>query len=223
MLTALRYIIYTELLLRLRRSQHFLLPLMFYSMIILLFPLALSNDVVLLKTIFPGCLWIAAMLASLLAIENVFYSDTEDAHLEQCAMSTIPLFLIMLCKLSVICLTTMLPLLLITPLFALLFHLTLPTICILLLTLVIGVPILIFIGSLGCVLTMHVKQQSVLLSVLMLPLCIPVLIFAVNIVQQHELHLPIAAPLALFLALMLAALLFIPIAIASVIRMTLED
>ncbi|MBA3661351.1 MAG: heme exporter protein CcmB [Gammaproteobacteria bacterium] len=223
MLETLRFIFYSELIIRLRRTQSALFPLIFYLIVMLLFPLALTTDDALLQKLFPGCLWIAVLFASLIAIDHAFHSDLEESHLEQCVLGHVPFFLIVLTKLSVVWITSALPLVILTPILGLLFHVSFATTLMLMLTLLMGTPMLILIGSLGCALTLKLKQQSILLGVLILPLCIPILIFGVNITQQFIAGNAIAGPLALMGALLMTTVLFLPVAIASVIKISLDD
>jgi heme exporter protein B len=223
MINALRFIFLTELRLLWRHSQEWLYPIGFFILVISLFPLAFSPDPQFLKTYVPGCIWLAALLSSLLAIENVFLSDREDQHLEQLLLSQIPLSLILLSKLCAQWLVTELPLILLIPIFSIWFNLSLPTTYALCISLLLGTPILTLIGSMGVALTLGLRQQGILLSLLFLPLVTPVLIFGVSIVQQAQSGLTIAGPIAFLAGLTLLAITFLPIVIAATLRVSMDD
>lgn len=223
MMRATWYIFHTELILLLRRSQEWLYPLGFFVIVISLFPLAFTPDPIFLQKYVPGCIWIAALLASLLAVENVFHSDMEDGNLEQLVLSQTPLTMIMFAKMSAQWIVTELPLVLLTPILGCMFHLSLSTIAALCTSLLIGTPILTLIGSLGVALTLGLRQQGMLLGLLILPLVTPVLIFGVNIVQQEQAGFSIAAPLAFLAGLSVLAITALPWAIAATLRIGLDD
>lgn len=223
MLKAVWFVFYTELILLLRRSQEWLYPLGFFIIVISLFPLALTPDPVFLQKFVPGCIWIAALLASLLSIENVFFTDIEDGNLEQLLLSHTPLSLLVLAKLCAQWIVTELPLVILTPLLGVLFHLSMKAILALCLSLLLGTPILTFIGSLGVALTLGLRQQGVLLGLLILPLVTPVLIFGVNIVQQSQSGFSIVGPLAFLGGLFVLAITLLPWVIAASLRISVDD
>ena len=223
MLKALITLFKLELAIHLRRSSAWLYPLGFFLIVIILFPLAITQATALLTPMMPGCFWIAALLASLLGVESIFFSDLEDHHADLLFLSHIHLFLMILTKLIDLWLVTGLPLVLMTPLLGWLFQLNAATIMMLMLTLLLGTPILTFIGALGAALTLSTKQQSMLLGVLMLPLSLPVLIFGVTIVREHSAQMAVAGALAFFAALLLLTLLTIPFAIAAAVKIHLDD
>lgn len=223
MLKALWFVFYVELLLRLRRSSEWLYPLGFFLIVISLFPFALTPDPLFLQKYVPGCIWIAALLASLLSVEHVFFADMEEGNLEQLLLSQIPLPFLMLAKLSAQWIVSELPLVLLTPLLGVLFHLSLSTILILMISLLLGTPILTLLGSLGVALTLGLRQQGVLLGLLLLPLITPVLIFGVNIVQQSQAGFSIVGPLAFLAGISVFAITLLPSAIAATLRVSLDD
>ncbi len=223
MLKAIRYLFYTELILRLRRSQEWLYPLIFFVIMISLFPLALQPDAAFLQKFIPGLIWLAALLASLLSIESVFFTDTEEGHLEQLLLSSIPLPLLLFTKLLAQWLVTEGPLILLLPFLAVIFHLSTATLCALMLSLLLGTPLLTFIASLGVALTLGLRHHSALLNLLILPLATPVLIFGVTLVEQATVGLPISGPLAFLAGLSLLAMSLLPIAIAATLRISLDD
>jgi len=217
------YVFYTELILLLRRSQEWLYPLSFFVIIITLFPFAFTPDPVFLKMYIPGCLWIATLLASLLAIEHVFYTDMEDGYLEQLLLNELPFSLFIFAKLCAHWLVTALPVILLTPLIGCFFHLSFTTILILCFSLLLGTPILTLIGCTGVALTLGLRQQGVLLGLIILPLVTPVLIFGVNIVQQFQAGLSITGACAFLAALSILAITFLPGLIAFTLRISIDD
>ncbi|HEX4045573.1 MAG TPA: heme exporter protein CcmB [Gammaproteobacteria bacterium] len=222
-LAILKSLVYLEFLLLLRRSQEWLYPLAFFVIVTCLFPLALTPDPNFLMTFLPGCMWIAALLANLLGVENIFSTDLEEGYLEQLLLSQLPLTLLISIKLSVQWLMTTLPLLILIPLLGLLFHLSGTIIFILSLSLLLGTPILLLIGCLGVALTLGLRQPGMLLGLLILPLVTPVLIFGVTIVQQAQAGLSIVAPLAFLAGLMVFAMTLLPWVIATTLRMSAEE
>ncbi len=223
MLKAIGFIFYTEWLLLLRRSQEWLYPLGFFIIVMSLFPLAVTPDPIFLQKIVPGCIWIAALLATLLSIQSLFFTDIEEGNLEQWLLSETPLALLIFAKLSAQWLVTELPLVILTPLLGTLFHLPVTAILALCTGLLFGTPILTLIGSLGVTLTLGLRQQGVLLGLLILPLVIPVLIFGVVIVQQSQAGLSILGPLTFLAGLSFLAITFLPWAIAATLRISLDE
>ncbi|VVC76935.1 Heme exporter protein B [Aquicella siphonis] len=223
MLKTVWYVFYTELILSWRRSQEWLYPLGFFAIVISLFPLAFTPDPAFLQKYVPGCIWIAALLASLLSVEYLFFTDSEDGHLEQLLLGPAPLSLIMGAKLGAHWLVTEFPLILLTPLLCIMFHLSLATTLALCLSLLFGTPILTLIGSLGVALSLGLRQQGVLLGLLILPLVTPVLIFGVNIVQQSQSGLSLAGPLAFLAGLSVFTVTLVPWAVAAAVRVSMDD
>lgn len=223
MLTIIWYIMRFELTLHLRRSQAWLYPLGFFIIVVSLFPLAFTPDPIFLKKYIPGCVWIAALLSSLLAIETVFLTDMEDGYLEQLILCPYPFSMIVLAKLIAQWLITQLPLIFLIPVLGCLFHLPIETMLALCVSLLVGTPILTFIGSFGVALTFGLRQQGALLGLLILPLVSPVLIFGVNIVQQAQAGLSIAGPLAFLMGLTLLSITLLPWTIAATIKIGIDD
>jgi len=217
------YIFHAELILLWRRSQEWLYPLAFFVIVISLFPLAFTPDPAFLQKYIPGCIWIAALFASILSIENVFSSDLEEGYLEQLMLSQVPLTMSLSAKFCAQWLATQLPLILLTPVLGIFFHLSGSTIFAIYISLILGTPILILLGSLGVALTLGLRQQGVLLGLLILPLVTPVLIVGVNIAQQTQAMLPIAGPLAFLAGLSVLAVTFLPWTIAATLRVSLDD
>lgn len=223
MLKALFYIFKTELFLSLRQSLEWIYPLAFFIIVISLFPLALNPDPVFLKKYIPGCIWVAALLANFLATESIFNRDLEDGHLEQQLLSPIPLSYIMVVKIFSQWIVTQLPLILLTPLLAVIFQFSVFTTFVLAITLLIGTPIITLLGTVIVALSLGLRQQGVLLGVILLPLSVPVLIFAVNIVQQAQNGFSILGPLAFLFALLLIGCCLLPITIAATLKISFDD
>lgn len=223
MLSGLRAALYFELLLVWRRAQEWLYPLTFFLMVISLFPFAFSPDPLLLQTLIPGGIWIAALFANLLAITTVFQTEHEEGYLEQWLFSPLPLPFLVFAKLLAYWLTTMLPLIVLTPLIGWLFHLSNHAIIVLMFSLLLGTPMLTLLGSLGAALTLGLRQQGVVLSLLILPLASPILIFGVNVVLQAAAGFEISGPLFLLAGLMMLGLTAVPFAIAAALRTGLDD
>lgn len=222
MLSAVKFIFVTEILFLWRRSQEWLYPLGFFFIVICLFPLTFTPDSEELKKIIPGGIWIAALLASLLSIANIFLIDAEEGYLEQLILSDIPLPLIMLIKTSAQWLVTQLPLILITPLIGILFQLSFFTILSLCIGLLLATPILVLMGTLCVALTLGLRQQGVMLGLLLFPLIIPVLIFGVSVVQQAEAGLSVIGPIAFLSGLCVFAITVLPFVIAEMVKAGLE-
>jgi heme exporter protein B len=223
MLKTAWFVFYIEVVLLWRRSQEWLYPLGFFVIVISLFPLAFTPDPAFLQKYIPGCVWIAALLASLLSVETIFYTDIEDGNIEQLLLSQTPLTLLMFAKLCAQWSVTQLPLIILTPLLGLMFHLSFSVILALCLSLLLGTPILTLLGSLGVALTLGLRQQGVLLGLLILPLVTPVLIFGVNIVQQVQAGFSMTGPLAFLAGLTVFALTLLPWTMAAALRISLDD
>ncbi len=211
-----------DLVLRLRRSGEVLNPLAFFALVITLFPIGISPEPALLATIAPGLLWVAALLAALLSLDGVFRDDAEDGSLEQLLLSPQPLPALALAKVAAHWLLTGLPLALMAPLLGVMLSLPAGSYGVLALSLALGSASLSLIGAIGAALTVGVARGGVLLSLLVLPLYIPVLIFGAGAVQAAILGGGVAAHLAILGALLAAALIFAPFAIAAALRIGLN-
>jgi heme exporter protein B len=215
-------LIYQDLLIAQRQIMAWLNPVLFFIIVISLFPLAISPDVVLLHTIAPGLIWISALLAMLLSFNQLFHNDFEEGTLDLLLLSQHSLALLLLIKVTTHWLKTALPLIIVTPLLALLLHLTAYETLVLIITLLLGTPILSFIGALLCALTLSLRQNGVLLALLLLPLSIPVLIFAVSAVINGQSGQSIHAQLALLAAFLLFTLSLTPLGLAAALRIGIE-
>ncbi len=211
-----------DLLIAFRRRSEIIHPLIFFVMVISLFPLAIGDDKVLLQKIAPAIIWVTALLATMLSLDNLFRSDFDDGSLEQMTLLKTPLSLLVTAKITAHWFITGLPLLLITPLLAVLLYVPTEMISMLLLTLLLGTPTLSLIGAVGIALTVGLRQGGVILSLLILPLYIPVLIFATLALQNSAQGFSAEAQLAMMLAILVLAITLSPFAIAAALKVSLN-
>ena len=172
-----------DLLLAWKRPGDILNPLFFFAMVCTLFPLAVGPSIEQLVFSGPGVLWVAALLAMLLSLNSLFLADFEDGSLEQMLVSPQPLVLLGLGKTLAHWLTSGLPLMLISPLLAVAYRLPAETILVLMVTLGLGTISMSLLGSIGAALTVGLHRGTALLSLLILPLAMPVLIFGARTVS----------------------------------------
>lgn len=205
-----------------RRSSDVFTPLVFFVIVVSLFPLGVGPEPQRLAAVAPGVLWVAALLASLVSLERLFAHDYADGSLEQLALAPHPLTLLVLSKITAHWLLTGLPLVLLAPLLALELQLPTTSMVPLVLALLLGTPILILLGSVGAALTLGLRGGGVLVSLLVLPLYTPVLIFGAEIVSPVTISATASALLSLLGALLVLALTFTPIATAAALRISLD-
>ena len=222
MFNAWLQILKRDLLIAFRRRSEIIHPLIFFVMVVSLFPLAIGDDKVLLQKIAPAIIWVTALLATMLSLDNLFRSDFEDGSLEQMTLLKIPLSLLVTAKITAHWIITGLPLILITPLLAVLLYVPAETVSMLLLTLLLGTPTLSLIGAVGIALTVGLRQGGVILSLLILPLYIPVLIFATLALQNTAQGFSAEAQLAMMLAILVLAITLSPFAIAAALKVSLN-
>lgn len=209
-----------DMLLAFRQRSELLQPLMFFALVITLFPLGVGPGPQVLQKIGPGVIWVAALLSALLGLERLFRDDFSDGTLEQLMICGCPMSLVVLVKVCGHWLVSILPLLFISPLLALFLNLTVDMYWALLLTLLIGTPLLSLVGGIGVALTVGVRKGNVLLSLLLLPLFVPLLIFATAAVDAAALHLPYNGQLALLASLLLLAIGLAPLATAYALKVS---
>jgi heme exporter protein B len=219
---ALRATAHRDLLAALRHRADLLTTLIFFAIVASLFPLGVGSDTALLRVMGPGVVWVAALLASMLALARLFASDYADGTLEQLALAPHSLTLLVLAKIAAHWLATGLPLVVIAPLLGLQFDLSADAQLVLLASLLLGTPTLSLIGAVGAALTLGVRGGGALLSLLVLPLYVPVLIFGAGAVEATAAGLGAAAHLSLLGALLLVALVFAPWATAVSVRIAVE-
>ena len=222
LLSGAGYILARDLTLAGRRVTDVLTTLFFFVIVVSLFPLGVGPEAETLRVIAPGILWVAALLATMLSLGRLFTADYADGTLEQMLLSPRPLALTVLGKVAAHWLTTGAPLVLLSPLLGLQFGLSGSLPGVLMLTLLLGTPVLSLIGAVGAALTLGLRGGGALVSLLVLPLYIPVLIFGAGAVEAAASGLPPDAHLSLLGALLVLALCFGPWVTAAALRISLE-
>jgi len=219
---ALRWAVARDLKLALRSRSELGVQLLFYVIVVTLFPLASTPERTLLATMGPGVLWVAALLASLLSLPRLFASDFSDGTLEQIALSPYPLPALAFGKILAHWLTTGLPMAVLAPLLGMQYGLDATALTIVTLTLLLGTPILSLLGAIGAALTLGVRGGGSLLALLILPLYVPVLIFGAGAADAVRAGMSASANLSLLGAGLLVALVGAPFATATAIRISLD-
>ena len=222
MLTMFRWIVVRDLTLAWRRRADVLSTLFFFVIVVSLFPLGIGPESQLLRSIAPGVVWVAALLASMLSLSRVFENDYHDGTLEQMLLTPQPLFLVVLGKVLAQWLVSEVPLAVVAPLLGVQFDLGPRTLWILFISLLIGTPVLSLIGSIGAALTLGLRGGGVLIAVLILPLYVPVLIFGAGAVDASIISGNIQSNIMLLTASFLLALVFAPWATSAALRISLE-
>ncbi len=222
MLEAFNAVLNRDLRLAMRRRGDWVNPLVFFVIVISLFPLGVGPDTELLRQIAPGIIWVASLLATLLASETLFRADFDDGSLEQLVLSSQPLSVLVLAKVLAHWLITGLPLLFLSPLVAVVLQLQGRSIPALMASLLLGTLTLSLVAAIGAALTVGLRKGGVLLALLVLPLFIPVLIFGSSSVLAVEGGFPVQAHLSMLGALFLLSLALAPLAIAASLRIIYE-
>ncbi len=199
-----------------------LVAVVFFVIAASLFPLGVGPELNLLARIAPGVIWVCALFATMLSLDRLFQEDYEDGNLELLALGPLPLELVVLAKVLAYWLTTGLPLIIAAPILAVLLNMSLSGFTILLVSLLLGTPILSLIGSVGAALTVGLRRGGVLISLLVLPLYVPILIFGVGAVDGAIVGLSVRAYLFVLAGGLLGALVLAPVASAAALRMALE-
>jgi len=215
-------VIRRDLTLALRRRSDVLTTLFFFIIVVSLFPLGVGAQSNVLRNIAPGVVWVAALLASMLALVRLFATDFDDGTLEQAALSPQPLVLLVAAKVFAHWLVSGLPLVLVAPLLGLQFDLPVGALGVMTLALLLGTPCLSLIGAIGAALTLGVRGAGGLLALLVLPLYIPVLIFGAGAVSAAVSGMQANGQLSVLGAFLLIALVFGPWASAAALRIALE-
>ncbi len=222
MFSAFRTIVARDLVLAMRRRSDVLTTLFFFVIVVSLFPLGIGPELDTLRLIAPGVFWVAALLASMLALEKLFFVDYQDGALEQMLLVPQPLSILVLGKVLAHWLITGLPLVLLSPLLGLQYDLSMDTIGVMMLTLLVGTPALSLIGAIGAALTLGLRGGGVLVSLLVLPLYIPILIFGAGAVEAEVSGLGGVGHLSMLGAILLLAVLAAPLATAAALRISAE-
>ena len=196
--------------------------LFFFVIVVSLFPLGIGPETQLLRSIAPGVVWVAALLASMLSLGRLFANDYQDGTLEQLLLTPQPLYFIVLGKVLAQWLVAEIPLVLIAPLLGVQFDLSKETLLVLFVSLLLGTPVLSLIGSIGAALTVGLRGSGVLISLLVLPLYIPVLIFGAGAVDASIIGLNPQPNLSLLGAVTVLSLIFAPWATSAALRISLE-
>ena len=219
---AFLFLLRRDLLLAMRNRGEYAMPLLFFVMVTALFPLALGALPDLLSRIAPGVIWVAALLAALLSLSSIFRADFEDGSLEQLLLSAHPVSLLVLAKVAAHWLVTGLPLLLMAPLLAQMLGMPNIALGILLLTVLLGTPVLSLIGAIGVALTVGLRKGGIILSLLVLPLYVPVLIFASSAVENAAMGFDVSSQLYMLAGLLLLSISLSPWATAAALRMSVS-
>lgn len=222
LLRAFVHLVKRDLLLAYRHRAEMANPILFFVLVVSLFPLGIGPESSQLRELGAGVIWVAALLAALLSLDAMFRSDFEDGSLEQYLLTPHPISVLVLAKIVAHWLVTGLPVILTAPLLGVLLFIPGEALWTLVLTLALGTPFLSLVGAIGVALTVGLRRGGVILSLLVLPLYIPILIFASNAVETTIAGIPVTAQLSFLAALLVLALTLAPIATASALRISLS-
>jgi heme exporter protein B len=222
MLDLLVLVIRRDLVLAMRRRADVLTTLIFFVMVVSLFPLGVGPEMAMLRKMAAGVLWVAALLSSMLSLGRLFSADYLDGTLEQMMLAPQSLSMLVLGKMTAHWMVSGLPLVLLAPVLGLQFDMSVQALGVLIVGLLLGTPVLSMIGAIGAALTLGLRGGGVLLSLLVLPLYIPMLIFGTGAVEAASSGLSIASHLSLMGALLVLALVFTPWVTAQALRISME-
>jgi len=222
MWAAFKCVVMRDLTLALRRRTDVLTTLVFFVIVVSLFPLGVGPEMNTLRLMGPGVVWVAALLASMLALGRLFSADYADGTLEQLVLTPQPLSVLVLGKILAHWLVSGLPLVLMAPLLGIQYGMSAEGLGVLVLSLILGTPVLSLIGAVGAALTLGLRGGGVLVSLLVLPLYIPVLIFGAGAVDAAVTGLGAQGHLSLLAAFLIPALAFAPWAAGWALRISLE-
>ena len=211
-----------DLLLAWRRRGDIAMPVLYALIVTTLFPFALGPEDALLQRIAGGVILVTVLLAMLLALDAMFRGDIEDGSLEQLLLAPQPLALMLAIRIFAHWVTTALPLIVISPLLAGMLHLPTPVMGVLVVALLLATPLLSLIGAILVALTAGTRRSGMLLALMLLPLCVPVVIFAAGAVAAAQQGLPWVAPIAWLGAALVLALVLAPLACAAALRIALD-
>jgi heme exporter protein B len=220
MFRAFYHLLLRDLRLAMRSPQELVNPLIFFVLVVTLFPLAMTPSDTLLQKMAPGVIWVSALLSVLLSLDRLFKQDYEDGSLDQLMLSPNPLVILVLAKVFAHWLLTGLPLVLVAPLLAMFMHVPDAGLPALLYSLLLGTPVLSLIGAIGVSLTVAVNRGGVLLSLIVLPLYIPVLIFGANTIDVASDGMSVRGQLLFLGAVLALAVSLAPVATAAALRIT---
>jgi len=222
MLETLLWIVRRDVTLAWRRRTDLFTTLIFFVIVIALFPLGIGPELDTLRLIAPGVMWVGALLASMLALEQLFSADHRDGSLEQLLLTPQPLGVIVLGKVIAHWLITGLPLVVLAPVLGLQYDMSAESLKIMVIALLLGTPTLSLLGAIGAALTLGLRTGGILVALLVLPLYIPVLIFGAGAVEATASGLGGQAHLSMLGAILLIALLATPIATSAALRISSE-
>jgi heme exporter protein B len=216
------WLVWRDLILAWRRRADVLSTLFFFVIVVSLFPLGIGPEREILRAIAPGVVWVAALLASMLSLGRIFGNDYQDGTLEQILLTPQPTYLIVLAKVLAHWIVSEVPLVVIAPVLGLQYGLSQNGLAIVVVSLLLGTPVLSVIGSVGAALTLGLRAGNVLVAILVLPLYIPVLIFGSGAVQASVTGSSPQAWLLLLGATLLVSLVFAPWATSAALRISVE-
>ncbi len=222
MLNVLLTVIHRDLLVAFRRRAELMNPVLFYAIVVTLFPLGVSPDVSFLSKLAPGVVWVTALLAALISVERIFKQDFEDGSIEQLFLSPYPIPLLIFGKVVAHWIITGVPMLGIVPVMAMLLHIPGQVLPVLWISVLIGTPILSLVGAIGAALTVGLGGGGILIGLLVLPLYIPVLIFASSAVSAAMDGQAVSGQLAMLGAGLILALILAPLAISASLRVSMD-
>lgn len=211
-----------DMALFMHRKQDVVTVLGFFLVAVALFPLGISSDPEILRNIAPGAIWIAALFSTVLALDRLFSEDLADGTLEQQLLSPLPITLVLLVRLIAHWVITSLPIVLLAPVMGLQFGLNGEEIWVLTLTLLMGTPVLVLLGAIGAALTVGLRSSGGLVTLLLLPLYVPILILGSSAVSAVMLDMSVTAHFSLLGAALALSLALSPYAVATALRITLD-
>lgn len=222
LIIACKAILNREFIIAYRHRAELLNPLLFFVIVVCIFPLALNAQPQLLQIIAPGVIWVAALLATLLSLDQLFRSDAADGFLDQLILSQHSLIALIFTKIIAHWLVTGFPLILLAPLLGLLMHLPGKVIGMLCVTLILGTPVLSLIGAIFSALTLSLRNNGLLLPLLVLPFYVPILIFGAGSVALSASGMAIHGQLTIMLAMLVLSLPLAPLATSAALKVAAE-
>ena len=211
-----------DLLMAWRRSSDIFSVVMFFILAVVLFPLGVGPELDTLRKIAPGIIWVAALLAAMLSLDQLFQSDADDGSLDLLLLAPIPLETIVIAKCCAHWMVTGLPLILVAPILGILLNLPLSGFAVMMITLIISTPTISLLGSVGAALTIGARRGGVLVALLILPLLTPILIMSANAVDLALVGLNYTPLIALLGAFFLICLVICPFVAAAALRLAAE-
>ena len=219
---AFQAVIKRDIRLAIRQPSEIAQPVVFFVIVVSVFPFGVGSNPDQLTAIGPGIVWVGALLATLLALDSLFRSDFDDGSLEQLILSEHPLSVLILGKILVHWFVTGLPLIIVTPLLGILLGLDKSTLVVLIGSLLLGTPTLSLVCAIGSALTISIRRAGLLVTLLVLPLYIPVLIFGAGAASAAQSGLPTAGHLYMLGAIAMGAIALAPIATSAALRISSE-